>query len=182
MKNIYILFVGGFQWDFQFLLLFLTDDLGGVGLWCWITNAKWQFLVYYDVMCMCCLIGGGLWCIILYHINQIRRQFISTSMASAMPVYIVRQTCFVIVFFLQFTFMAGHRLYIALEPNHTSPFGLALAHVVAYSTQGFMLFLIFGCRKVNFKYWKKGFHNFRGKYLRGSKHFSAYESLSNGST
>jgi len=141
--------------------------IGVVGVWCWISNKRFQFVFYYGPMAISCAVGGVLYAFTMWNIRKMRKRAVGKSTNTVVPIYIFRQTIFVAWFFVMFVFMFAHRLTILIIGDKV-PYGLVVVHVIAQSSQGCFVFLIFGMRLEHLTMWREWLSYVFYKYLCNS--------------
>jgi len=137
-----------------------SNQMTAVGLWCWMKDWPWQFAFYYAIMGTSWLIGAFMWAAIIFSMIRLIRRYKHTD-RSAVSVQVIRQCAFVVWFLVIFLLMFIHRLYLALHDD--PPFYWMLLHLLSMSTQGTVVFLIFGLRFEIFWYWRNLFNRCCGK-------------------
>lgn len=151
----------------------IMDNISAVGLWCWITNFWLQIGCYYLIMGICCAIGGFMWVSIIVSITSLTQRY-KFSDRSAVSVHVIRQSLFVIWFLIMFCFMFFHRFFVWHKRGHT-PYWLLLIHLIAMSSQGLFVFLVFGLRLEIFHFWQALLY--RRCFSKCSERDSGYHSL-----
>jgi len=133
-------------------LVFSIPHIGVAGLWCWINVPVWQFILFFGPMAFCLCIGGIFQFATIYKIYKINKLRVHKS--EVVPFHIMRQVIFVCWYFGLFLFFGMHRVYIWYN-NNVCPFYFVVPAVIAESSQGFFIFIIFGMRKKNWILWKE---------------------------
>ena len=129
---------------------------GRAGTWCWINNPTWALSFYYGEMGLLLVLGTILWLFII----RISLQTSRINDPSASIKRYTRHVLFVATFFLVFTLMFVHRLYEYEHPNQPQSFALLLMHAIAISSQGMIVFFVFGLTSDNIQSWKLALSNY----------------------
>jgi len=131
------------------------------GLLCWVTEGEWQFMLYYGPVGFFLVIGGGFHIATVYKITKVNSWLKKTTRSSntseIIPMYIFRQTIFISWFFLIYFFFFTHRIYIYVQhvnQNVDEAFFLTVCAIIAQSSQGIFVFIIFGMKKAHWRLWK----------------------------